>query len=337
MELSVDPLWPRAGDWPALSAQVDVALLGLGTHATSLSPTRAFETPAAIRAAMRFYSDWFAPLGDASSRWGQHELAGRAGDASSRLGQHELASPRRQPGSQSGAPMQAARALTRADAGDFANPDGDEVTATAVVARAAALARLLVVLGGDNAATVPAAIGTWGSRIDAAGLITLDAHHDVRDGRSNGSPVRRLIEAGLDGRRIVQIGIADFANSTAYSARARDFGITVIHRNELLSRSMSDAMAEALEIAGAAGGPVHVDLDVDVCDRAVAPACPAAVPGGISALELRTAARVAGRHPLVESIDLTEVDAAADTPDKRTVRLAALCVLEAAAGLAERA
>ena len=31
-----------------------------------------------------------------------------------------------------------------------------------------------------------------------AGLITLDAHHDLRDGRSNGSPVRRLIEMGLN-------------------------------------------------------------------------------------------------------------------------------------------
>ena len=46
-------------------------------------------------------------------------------------------------------------------------------------------------------------------------------------------------------------------------------------------------------------------------------------------MELRTAARVAGLHPDVVSIDLTEVDAAADAPDGRTVRLTALCVLEA--------
>ena len=45
-----------------------------------------------------------------------------------------------------------------------------------------------------------------------------------------------------------------------------------------------------LDIAGAAGGPIHVDLDVDVCDRSVAPGCPASVPGGISAYELRSAA-----------------------------------------------
>ncbi|MET0975750.1 MAG: formimidoylglutamase, partial [Leifsonia sp.] len=38
----------------------------------------------------------------------------------------------------------------------------------------------------------------------------------------------------------------------------------------------------------------------------------------------------------VRSIDIAEVDATADAPDGRTVRLAALCVLEAVAGVALR-
>jgi hypothetical protein len=37
-----------------------------------------------------------------------------------------------------------------------------------------------------------------------------------------------------------------------------------------------------------------------------------------------------------ETIDLAELDAARDTADRRTVRLAALCVLEALAGLTSR-
>ena len=204
------------------------------------------------------------------------------------------------------------------------------------MADAVARSTAVVALGGDNALTVPAALGAWGVDLATAGLVTLDAHHDLRDGVSNGSPVRRLVEAGLDGRRIVQVGIADFANSAEYSARARDLGITVIHRDELHRRPIEDVMAEAFEIAGAAGGPVHVDLDVDVCDRSVAPGCPASVPGGISAYELRKAARAAGAHPSVRSLDLAEVDATADAPDGRTVRLTALCVLEFAAGLAAR-
>ena len=81
---------------------------------------------------------------------------------------------------------------------------------------------------------------------------------------------------------------------------------------------------------------MHVDLDVDVCDRAVVPACPASVPGGLAAWELRAAARAAGAHPAVRSVDLVEIDATADAPDERTVRLAAVCVLEFAAGVSRR-
>jgi formiminoglutamase len=231
------------------------------------------------------------------------------------------------------------RNLRAVDWGDIDEPDGPagESRAAAAVALAAAGSRLVVAIGGDNAATVPAALGAWGTRIESAGLVTFDAHHDLRDGVTNGSPVRRLIEAGLAGHRVVQVGIADFANSADYSARAADYGITVVHRDELHRRPMEDVMAEAFAVAGSAGGPIHVDLDLDVCDRAVVPACPAALPGGISAYEFRTAARAAGAHPAVESVDLTEVDAERDSQDGRTVRLVALGVLEISAGLRMRA
>jgi formiminoglutamase len=79
-----------------------------------------------------------------------------------------------------------------------------------------------------------------------------------------------------------------------------------------------------------------VDLDVDVCDRAEVPGCPAAAPGGISADELRQFAHLAGRDPHVGSLDITEIDAGADAADGRTVRLGALCLFEAATGLALR-
>jgi arginase family enzyme len=229
-------------------------------------------------------------------------------------------------------------ALRFADAGDIHEPDGPEGEARTIAAVASALDRssALVALGGDNSVTVATALGAWGDDLDRAGLVTIDAHFDLRDGVSNGSPVRRLVEAGLDGRRIVQIGIADFANSAAYARRAAELGITVIHRDELHGRRPADVMGEALDIAGAAGGPVHLDVDVDACDRSVAPACPASVPGGLSAWELRALVRAAGSDRRVRSADLVEIDATTDAADERTVRLAALCVLEFAAGLAAR-
>ena len=225
--------------------------------------------------------------------------------------------------------------LAAVDLGDVQEPDGPEGEAR-VMAAAGAAVRLLVALGGDNSITYPVMAGRVGAALPSAGLITLDAHHDLRDGESNGSPVRRLVEAGLAGARVVQIGINDFSNSREYAARAREFGITVITRDTLRRRPIGDVMVEALGIAGSGGGPIHVDLDVDVCDRAAVPACPAAAPGGLSADEMRQVAFHAGRSPRVTSIDITEIDASIDAPDQRTVRLGALLILEAAAGLALR-
>ena len=148
--------------------------------------------------------------------------------------------------------------------------------------------------------------------------------------------LRRDRIALMEGGRIVQIGIADFANSPVYRQRARELGVTVIHRDELLTRPLAEVAAEALSIAGAGGGPIHVDVDVDVCDRSVAPGCPASIPGGIAAHELRALVRLLAESPLVRGLDIAEVDATADAPDDRTVRLAALVVLEAAIGLVLR-
>ena len=194
---------------------------------------------------------------------------------------------------------------------------------------------LLIALGGDNSITYTVASGLFGD-LSRVGLITLDAHHDLRDGNTNGSPVWRLIQAGLPGKNIVQIGISDFANSKEYSSRAKEAGIFVITRAQLRNKSIQDAMKQAFAHLGRNVDHIYVDLDVDVCDRAVAPACPAATPGGISADELRQAAFLAGANYKVRAVDITEIDPKRDSKDERTVRLASLLVLEIAAGYKTR-
>jgi formiminoglutamase len=221
------------------------------------------------------------------------------------------------------------------DLGDVLSPDHADGEARVAVAVAGLLDthKILLALGGDNSITYSVATGLF-TDLSKIGLITFDAHHDLRDGISNGSPIWRLIEAGLPGKNIVQIGLSDFANSGPYAKRAQEAGITTIHRAELRDRKMNEVVAQALEIAGANGREIYVDIDVDVCDRSVAPACPASVPGGLSADELRQAANLVARDSRVRAIDITEIDAASDAADGRTVRLAALLVLEIAAGLA---
>jgi len=218
--------------------------------------------------------------------------------------------------------------LVARDFGDIEDPDTNEDITSAMAQKLTSEARLTVALGGDNSITFAVARHLQG------GLITFDAHHDIREGVSNGSPVRRLIEeAGFEPKRIVQLGINDFSNSPEYSRRAKEWGITVITREDLARRTAEDVIAEALEIAGP---NTHVDFDVDVCDRAFVPGCPASAPGGISAFELRNFANLVTRSKNVRSIDITEIDATADAADQRTVRLGALLVLEAAKGLLGR-
>jgi len=228
-----------------------------------------------------------------------------------------------------------ATALSIVDHGDIDDADatgGEELSALLSVQRSSTW----LLLGGDNALTWRALSALAGEDLANWGLITFDAHLDMRDGVSNGSPVRQLLEQGLRGEHVVQVGLNDFSNSAHYANQARAAGSTLISRRAVAERGIAAVVADALAVAGAGGRPVYVDIDVDVCDRAVVPGCPAAAPGGLSADELRQAARLVSLDPRVKALDLTEIDVSRDSADERTIRLAALLVLEIAAGVARR-
>jgi len=299
-----DPLWPSAASWLARPpmrngewVSPEFIVVGMPAHQRSISPTYAHTTPKAVRDALRRFSSW-------AGHRGAHGV--------------DLMS------------------LIAADFANISNPDAADGfdRSVAILRSAQARKAFTVVVGGDNSVTYPSMLGLLGPDLAHCGLITFDAHHDLRDGWSNGSPVRQLIEAGLPGANIVQIGIAGFANSKAYADRAREYGIHVISRDECHRRSAADVIAEALAVLGARA--TFLDVDVDVCDRSVAPGCPASSPGGLSADYLRELVFHTVSAPQVCAMDITEVDATADAPDGRTVRLAALCLLEAAAAVALR-
>jgi arginase family enzyme len=294
--VSKDALWPSAASWlaPAGAGHYDLGLFGVLASETSISATGANTTPAEIRVALARYSTY---------SWSQNK---------------DL------------------RDLSFVDFGDSETPDSPagESQTMALANKVSKSSKLSIALGGDNSITYAVMQGVFGDELSNAGLITFDAHHDLRDGVSNGSPVRRLIEAGLPGTSVVQIGINDFSNSPQYAARAREFGVHVIPRASLRNRSAESVMDEALSNLG--NKKLHVDIDMDVCDRAFVPACPAAAPGGISADELRQFAFLVGKTSQVVSVDITEIDALADSADGRTVRLGALTILELANGLASR-
>ncbi|HEX8569792.1 MAG TPA: agmatinase family protein [Caulobacteraceae bacterium] len=206
------------------------------------------------------------------------------------------------------------------DAGDLdlksAPPEAFEPIRQAVAVETAQR-RLTILLGGNNAVTRP---GVHGLDPDLArvGLLTLDAHFDLRDtdcGLNNGNPVQALLEDGLDGRRISQVGLAPFANTRRMHEKAKAAGISVRTARQCRDHGTAAVVAQELERLSGLAEVIYVDFDIDVIDRSQLPGAPGARPGGIDAQAFFDAARIIGAHPKVAAVDLTEFDPGLDVAD----------------------
>jgi formimidoylglutamase len=295
-----DPHWPRADVWLAQEhPDPDILVVGVPTSRASLSPSRADLAPLEVRDRFSrfstFHGEWRIDFG---------ELAVR-------------------------------------DEGNWPVSETDMHEMPKVVEDLAATLNrgpLTLYLGGDNAITRPLARSLSEDR-SKVGLITFDAHHDVRTldlGPTNGTPVRGLIEEdGLPGENVAQIGIHSFANSAAYRAYCDEKGVSVFTVADVGQRGIASVVEDALTVVGVMTDVVHVDVDIDVLDRASAPACPGARPGGLSVRDLAEGVRVCARNPKVVAIDFVEVDPEVDR-DGLTLDAMAHLVLSAVAGYAER-
>ncbi len=296
-------------DWLAAggsAGDADVVVLGAPISRASISPSQAWSTPPAFREALARFPTW-----DASAR---ADIAG----------------------------------LAVRDAGDVEGDRHDPDASTAhrrieeAVAQlgGAAVDGLVVVIGGDNSLTRPAFLGISRRRSQMEwGLLTLDAHHDCRpvtSGSANGTPVRELIEGGLPGNRVAQVGIHPLGNAAEHARWALEQGVNVHDVDEVRRYGVEAVVEDALrELRRNGAQALYVDLDIDVVDRAFAPACPASLPGGLFPADLLEAARVIGRQPDVAIADLCEVDAEADVAGI-TVRLMAATFTALCAGMALR-
>ena len=180
----------------------------------------------------------------------------------------------------------------------------------------ASLHALTLLVGGNNAVTRPGVLGL-GLPLEKVGLITLDAHFDMRDlhqGLSNGNPVRALIADGLPGANIAQVGLASFANSEVMHRDALAAGNLVITIGEVRLNGVERAIERALAHVAHCEAIV-VDCDIDVIDRAQFPAAPGARPGGMAATDFFRAVRYIASDARVRVIDLTEWDPPLDPTD----------------------
>ncbi len=295
-----DPHWPRADVWLAQDhPDPEILVVGVPSSRASLSPSRADLTPLELRNRLArfstFHGEWGVDFGGVTVR-------DEGNWPVSELDMHQM-----------------------------------PTVAEQLAARLPPVP-LTLYLGGDNAITRPLvrSLSTDGKRV---GLVTFDAHHDVRAldlGPSNGTPVRGLIEEdGLPGPNVAQIGIHSFANSAGYRAYCEEKGVTVLTVADIEQRGIGSVVEDALTVLTVRCDVIHVDVDVDVLDRALAPGCPGARPGGMSIRDLAEGVRRCARHPKVAAIDFVEVDAAADH-DGITLDAMSHLLLSAVAGYSER-
>jgi formiminoglutamase len=296
----VDPHWPRAGVW--LSREVEdpeLIVVGVPTSVASLSRSRADLTPQEVRQRLDRFTTFHGEIG---------------------------------------VDFSTVRAL------DVGNWPVSGLDAVAMIDEVSRLARALpdaglhLYLGGDNAITRPL-VAAMGDDLSRVGVITFDAHHDVRsldNGPSNGTPMRGLIEEhGLDGQHVVQLGIHSFANSREYRAYCDDVGITSVTVDQIGAIGIKTAVDVALSQLSAGCDLIYVDVDIDVLDRVFAPACPGARPGGLTVRQLAEGVLRCASHPKVQGMDFVEVDASIDH-DHQTLDVMAHLLLSAVAGFATR-
>lgn len=297
-----DQYWPRASAWLAGKHEDEtfgsLAVIGAPVRLGSITPGRCDLAPQAVRSILRKFSCY-----DIETDTDLHLL--KAVD----LGDLPLAESRL-----------------------------DEALGPIVEAVGGALpwSDAVAIIGGDNGVTRPGvrALGD----LERTGLITLDAHFDLRDlgnGLINGNPIRALLDDGLPGSNIVQIGIQAFANSKEYAEVARKADITVITMDKVRAHGIETLLNEFLDHLSQRVDRIYVDFDIDVLDRIFSPATPGSRPGGLTPWELRRSAWICGAHPKVTAIDLVEVDPTLDVADA-TVLTTASCLLSFASGLVTR-
>jgi formiminoglutamase len=265
-----------------------------------------------------------APLGLGSVTPGQCDLAPRIlRDTLRRIGLYDV---------ETGRELETT-VFDRGDA-DIANLTIEQATTIIQdeVAKSSQAHSLTLLVGGNNAVTRPGVLGL-GGKFDEIGLITLDAHFDMRDldqGLSNGNPVRALIEDGMPGANIAQVGLASFANSRQMHEDAVEAGNLVITVGDVRRDGIGHAIDRALDHVAHCDALV-IDCDIDVIDRSQLPGAPGARPGGMAAHDFFYAVRRLASDPRTRVIDLTEWDPPLDPTDLSALT-AARWVAECLAG-----
>lgn len=191
---------------------------------------------------------------------------------------------------------------------------------------------IVVVLGGGHETAFGHFLGYAGKKTEVE-IINFDAHPDVRpllDGKGHsGSPFRQAIEhPSKCCKRYSVAGLQPQSSSAEHLAYVKHHGGDYIFRSGA-SVSRIDSLFTRTQAA------TYTSFDLDAIDQAWAPGVSAPATSGLDLGSWFHAASKAGASPLVNSIDIVELNPNFDR-DGQTARVAAMTLWHFMRGVAER-
>jgi len=183
-----------------------------------------------------------------------------------------------------------------------------------------------IIMGGDHSLALGSVAGA-AAHAKAAGrplfVLWLDAHSDfhtpltTQSGNLHGTPVAYIAgKAGFDAfpafpapvpeDHICLYGIRSV--DPAEHAALLEADLIICDMRVLDERGIVAPLREFLDRVRAANGYLHVSLDVDFLDPAIAPAVGTTVPGGITFREAHLVMELLHESALVTSLDLVELN-----------------------------
>jgi arginase len=187
---------------------------------------------------------------------------------------------------------------------------------------------LPLVLGGDHSlasGSVAATADFLRREEQPLGLLWVDAHGDMNtpassnSGNVHGMPLASLLGpeptelAKIGGfspkvtpDRTVLIGIRNLDERE--KELMRDSGVRVFTMKDIDRSGIAAVVEQALGIAGAGTGGIHVSFDLDVCDPSIAPGVGTPVKGGLDYREAHMVMEMVADSGLLRALDLVEVN-----------------------------
>lgn len=184
-----------------------------------------------------------------------------------------------------------------------------------------------IFLGGDHSiatGTVSGVCHSLREQKQELGVIWIDAHADMNtpdsspSGNVHGMPLASLLGHGskemlaaaegglLDAKKVYIIGARDLDDGER--ALVRKTGVNVFTMSEIDELGMAKVVKQAIEGASDGTAGIHVSLDIDGLDPAIAPGVGTPVRGGINFREAHLMMELLAQTGKVTSLDIVELN-----------------------------